>query len=439
MFGNPEKNEVEIQDKYEDKCDKIDYIVAAACGTIAGLIDAFLVGAPGDSVLGTWTDAQVDKCVMSFAKMNGWPKSEGGGINNAIRYLERGSQSKSTSFKGFKVNYDQSVSSSASEVLGITPSNHHMKSLAHSPDIIGLYFSILNQFTSTSTFLSDGRLITMDTETFELYGSNKISKLFCGIANWFGHLMSDVAGSSTRTNRGSGIVMPFYELFGLCNFGDFSQGGERKTLADIATTAFEQGYDLRFGLATAIPVVLCNLSIRLIWAIRRFFGFKRPLKECIPTERHDSLRIMLLVGHGSLCMIDGVDALIRSGGNPLAFFMRINLAGWCVFAKLGVKQLFIKLGVKADFEGYVEDFKALNTVLSQYLEQLERIDIEAFRHEQERITIISMQLTSAASEEQLNSYLLQSAEQMGIKLCYDGTHEGFNRFFSDKSNKMVFQ
>ena len=34
-----------------------------------------------------------------------------------------------------------------------------MKSLAHSPDIIGLFFSILNQFTSTSTFLNDGQLI----------------------------------------------------------------------------------------------------------------------------------------------------------------------------------------------------------------------------------------------------------------------------------------
>ena len=81
----------------------------------------------------------------------------------------------------FKVNYDKSVSSSASAV-GLTPRNHHMKSLAHSPDIIGLFFSILNQFTSTSTFLSDGRLITMDTETFELNGSNFISKIFWNIS-----------------------------------------------------------------------------------------------------------------------------------------------------------------------------------------------------------------------------------------------------------------
>lgn len=35
-----------------DKCDKYDYLIAVACGAIGGMIDIFLVGAPGDSVLG---------------------------------------------------------------------------------------------------------------------------------------------------------------------------------------------------------------------------------------------------------------------------------------------------------------------------------------------------------------------------------------------------
>ena len=85
-----------------------------------------------------------------------------------------------------------------------------MKSLGHSPDIIGLFFSILNQFTSTSTFLSNGQLITIETNTYELQGHNFISKLFCGVTNWFGHIMSDIAGSSGAAGRGSGVVIPFY-------------------------------------------------------------------------------------------------------------------------------------------------------------------------------------------------------------------------------------
>ena len=38
--------------------------------------------------------------------------------------------------------------------------------------------------------------------------------------------------------------------------------------ATIATKAFEEGYDLRFGVAMAIPVLVTELSIRLIWSIK---------------------------------------------------------------------------------------------------------------------------------------------------------------------------
>lgn len=60
----------------KDKCDKYDYLIAVVCGAIGGLVDVFLVGSPGNSVLGGWTDKQVDNVVMQFSKMTGWhPKS----------------------------------------------------------------------------------------------------------------------------------------------------------------------------------------------------------------------------------------------------------------------------------------------------------------------------------------------------------------------------
>lgn len=54
--------------KTNDSCDKYDYLIAIACGVIGGLIDIFLVGSPGNSKLGNWTDKQVDKTVTNFAK-----------------------------------------------------------------------------------------------------------------------------------------------------------------------------------------------------------------------------------------------------------------------------------------------------------------------------------------------------------------------------------
>ena len=153
-----------------DKCDKYDYLVAVGCGAIGGLVDIFLVGAPGDSVLGNWTDKQVEEVVKKFAKMQGWnPRDKNkDNIRSAIGHLEKNLK---------KINYDQRTSKDVDDQFEIAPNNHHMMSLGHSPDIIGLFFSIVNQFTSTSSFIADGKLITIDTKTFELQGHNFITKI----------------------------------------------------------------------------------------------------------------------------------------------------------------------------------------------------------------------------------------------------------------------
>lgn len=80
-------------------CDKYDYLIATGCGAVAGLVDSFFVGMPGESKLGGWTDAQVDKAVMGFAKICGWTPRAGKekSISSAIGFLE----------KKFPVNYDQ--------------------------------------------------------------------------------------------------------------------------------------------------------------------------------------------------------------------------------------------------------------------------------------------------------------------------------------------
>ena len=44
--------------QYDDKCDKYDYMAAVAYGAIGGVMDIFLVGMPGEGILGKWTDQQ---------------------------------------------------------------------------------------------------------------------------------------------------------------------------------------------------------------------------------------------------------------------------------------------------------------------------------------------------------------------------------------------
>lgn len=420
----------------KDTCDKYDYLVAVACGAVGGLIDIFMVGTPGNSVLGNWTDSQVDHAVMSFARKRGWNPRPGNenNIRSAIGFLENGSAS--SGFHGFKVNYDQAKSPDVNNLFKIAPKNHHMLSLAHSPDIIGLFFSVLNQFTSTSTFIAGGELITISTDTYELQGNNFIARLFCGVANWFGHIMSDIAGSSGAIDRGSGIVMPFYELFGFCKFGKFRVGKDKQDLAVIATRAFQEGYDFRFGMAQAIPVIITDLSIRLIWSLRKHFQYKKPIKECIPSAKHDDLRIMILLGMGTLCVMDGADAAIRSGGNFVAFFTRMNLIAWFRFSILVLKEVFIRIGLKDSLQAVVDAYKRINEALFVYLKELEQIDIALFKKETEEYNCITQIFLSAKSDQELNVMLLNSFERMGIRKPWEGD---FDEHMANKNGTLIFQ
>lgn len=414
--------------KSKNKCDKFDYLAAVACGAVGGLIDLFLVGSPGNSVLGKWTDNQVDNAVKGFAKMIGWSPREAqvGNVNSAIGFLE----------KKFKVNYDQRHTLDVNGAFQMSAKNHHMMSLSHSPDIVGLFFSLLNQFTSTSTFIANGKFVQIDTATFELQGGNFIAKLFCGVANWFGHIMSDIAGSSGSVRRGSGVVMPFYELFGLCKFGRFNVGNDKQDLAIIAIRAFQEGYDFRFGLAQAIPVVITDLSIRLVWALRRHFQYGMSVKDCIPTQKHADLRMMLLFGSGTLCIMDGIDAAVRSGGNFLAFFMRLNLVAWFRLVTLVLKEVCIRLGISDALQKQIEAYKRINEALLVYLHELERIDIAAFRKETEEYNRLMTNFTAAKTDIELNKVLLDTFDRLGIKKPWEGD---FDKHMSDKNATLIFE
>ncbi|WP_217515057.1 hypothetical protein [Vibrio metschnikovii] len=329
--------EKRIKDEFTIKnaqCDKYDYLIAGTCGVIGGLIDVFFVDMPGQGKLTKVADSAVDSAVEKFASACGWQGGKEGGdsTKSAIGYLER----------NFKVNYDQATTfgknGTDGAVKNLSPKNHHLKSLGHSPDLVGLFFSILNQFTETSTFISNGQIITIDTETHELKGGNLIAKVFSGFANWLGHLFSDMAGSSGASGRGAGIPIPFYNLLLLLDVGEFGQ--HRQSFATVAIQVFEKGYDLRHGVAMAIPVLITELLTRLMWASKQRFYHKKPWMECIPSASNPELRRMLLVAHGTLCLIDAGDAAIKSGGDMVQFLLRTNLIGWARFGTLALKEVY---------------------------------------------------------------------------------------------------
>lgn len=364
-----ESQRIEVSNRIQDEltykkadCDKYDYMLAGTCGMIAGLVDIIFVGIPKQGSLGKKVDEAVDGAVQNFAKVLGWQTKEGKDPTaGAIGFLE----------KKFKVNYDQThtyksgKAGTDGKVKNLYPGNHHLKSLGHSPDLIGLFFSILNQFTSTSTFISDGKLITINTETFELEGGNFPAKVYAGFCNWFGHLVSDVAGSSGargNSTRGSGIPIPFYALLQYIEVGKF--GKNRDTFAKVSTKVFEQGYDFRHGVTMAIPVLISDLLSRLCWSMKQRLYHGKDWAECLPSGSVPELRRMLLVSHGTLCIVDGADAGLRSGGNIVQLMLRTNVFAWARFGTVAAKE------VVAYYKSESLDIEAANEHLDKEYEKL---------------------------------------------------------------------
>lgn len=377
----------------DDKVDKYDYLLGAFIGIFAGIMDVLFVGKPGDSMLGNWTDKKTNDIVMKYAQWKGYtPKNGEPNLQNAVQFLE----------KAYPVNYDHGKSIDTGNVIShMTPKNHHLKSLGHSPDLIGLGASILDQFQNKSTFIDNGKIIRINSE-YELEGSNFVSKVYAGAGNWFGHLMSDVAGSNGaigKGNRGSGIPIPFYNMFGLCNFGEFGQ--YRQPLSTIMVQVFEHGYDLRHGFAMAIPVLVGNVTTMLAWSLKRRFYHQWGWRECMPSDNYKSYRRMQLTQTTALCLVDGVDAYIRGKGNPVTVILHMNLIAWLQLVKLIIKEIMKTYG--RSYADINKDLEMINTELDKELACLQAIDYQAWKLENEKMADLNrrMELADTATVGQL--------------------------------------
>lgn len=329
-------------------CDKMDYILAASSGALCSVIDIFLVGKSGESPLSNITDKWFAARTMDFAKLCHPEKKNFDNLDSALRFLE----------KEFKVPYDQTgLGDAGRSVFDLTAKNHHFKSLAHNPSLLGLFFSILDQFSNTSHFVTDGQFISLQQadEKWELRGGNIPSKLFCGFTNWIGHLISDASGSSSsaaKSNRGTGLPSPLWtwtnDIVAIKAKLGLSVTETDKAMNELALNIFEKGYDTRFQTAQAIPVFLNELLVRLIYAIRRLFmyfsetpkverSFVLMWKKCEPFS-NATVKRMLTVAHGTFCLVDVGDAVGRSfvagGGtfNAVEFILRLNIVGVGRFA-----------------------------------------------------------------------------------------------------------
>ena len=308
-YGTPIDDDmtIEIEDIEENEensetnaSHRVDYLLAAGCGLIAGAIDSLWVGKFDFDRAREWGSERINDFIVAVAKMD--PGYKGDDIKSAIKFLE-----KKYPFVGDRAT---------SEFGG--GRQHHLRDFSHHMSLGGLAFSLLTQFTG-KVYGTDqhGVFMAVPVADEELIGKTIEEKLMLGVVRWFYHMVSDMAGSSGSPGKGTGIPGPILsfmkQLSALPIFKDamLDEASFRKMLSKLFNgtllkTVGEDGkkiyrrFDLRAELGIAhelarqsVPVLVNECLVCVCYAARQLYAM------CMSGEVSD-LKSLLNVGIGAL-------------------------------------------------------------------------------------------------------------------------------------------
>lgn len=337
--------------------DALDYSAAVISGIIAGMIDSFFVGEFSLEQGREWGTEKVNGFVTKAAKVTGY---KGDDLGGAIKHLEK---------YGAPSDPLMNVFGGAAQ--------HHLRDFAHHPTPVGLFFSMLTQFTEKAYGTNTaGSFCIADITDKTFIGSDLPHKILFGFIYWLLHMASDMAGSSGaigRNSGGTGLPGPLLslakELSALPIFGkgneENAQGlrlyisklfnGTALGKRDASGKIIEPlRFDLRAELGViqqigkqAVPVIINEVLVRGFYFIRRLIEElrKKPSsvddidwKKTLPFKNRTIVR-MLTISTGTFTAVDLADAAIRSvataGATPAAlgkFALRVNYVGVGRFA-----------------------------------------------------------------------------------------------------------
>ena len=186
-------------DKLTNHADEIDYRVAVASGVLSGLIDAFFVDDFSLEKAHELGSEKTNNFIVKIAQKKGY---KGDDLYGAVKYLE----------DKFPIAADKATVDFGGGL------QHHLRDFSHHPTPIGLFFSLLTQFTNKvygTDVAGVFKVVDLKKEDLILVGKNFPEKVTFGVINWFFHMVSDMAGSSSSIldgKSGTGLPGPLVSL-----------------------------------------------------------------------------------------------------------------------------------------------------------------------------------------------------------------------------------
>ena len=371
-------------DKLTNHADGFDYAISVCSGVLCGFIDSFYVGEFNFYDLKADANKHANKFVEKYAKMCGWDGN--GRLKGAVKFLEG----------KFPVDQDN-----VWKETGISSTRlHHLEDLAHHPTPCGLFFAILVSFFRCAVFVDkqgQWHVQILDTDPkklaklwlpillsgilrwlvyvaeskhFEKDGTKlpaPIKKILNGIAytpgvlqvlevavNWFGHLVSDMAGSKSTAGGGMGIPGIFLSLLKEISSLPFLKDTKLPEL--VSDWYSKDKIDMRTELAIieyagkqSVPVIVNECIVRTFYFVRHLINEKRNADSWkdvnwsnVKPWGNRTINRMLTIATGVFTVFDVADAAIHSAikngtniYNPKLyadFVLRVNFVGIGRFA-----------------------------------------------------------------------------------------------------------
>ena len=385
-------------ERLTNHADGVDNMIAVASGVLTGLIDAFFIGEFNFAELKADSNKHINKFVEKYARANGYKGN--GRLKDIISFLE----------KKFPVEHDN-----VWKATGISSTKlHHLEDIAHHPTPVGLLASIGVTFFRLGIFINkDGiwNFQAIDTNPKQLLKiwlpvvvsgvmlwlihlakskhPEKLDKLpkfvkrivvalaaapvvievLLKAHNWFGHLVSDMAGSKSTAAGGMGIPGLFISL--LKELASEKPLNNITSLSKVVSDLYSKdGWDLRSELAIveylgkqSMPVLLNEVLVRTFYFVRHLIVEYKQAKDTLNINDVDgndvsiwqkinwnnvipfknrTIERMMTIASGTFVAVDAADAAIRSaiknGGNVynpklyVDFILRLNFVGIGRFA-----------------------------------------------------------------------------------------------------------
>ena len=144
---------------------------------------------------------------------------------------------------------------------------------------------------------------------------------------------------------------------------------------------------------------------------------------------------MLIVGDGAMCLVDGIVAGMKSGGNALTFVLHLNLPAWARFLSLVFKYITAnkrKLDYDLKHRNNLEEFRRMDAELEKLKEEIYLLA----QAEKIFLNKNSLRISKSIKEknpDKLGAVLKDMSDVYGHSLQFTNFKE-FDVFMMDKNN-----